>query len=398
MNDRERFLAVVRGEPVDYVPVFGFTGAPGVSAGCMRKTYDRLRATGMPDVGGCWDADGATPDLEGWYRYWGTTGPLTLDFFPAEPARGIGSERRVEGEFEIIEYETGARTRQVLDNDITYSMPDFQAYHVRDRASWKRYRELVTPGAPWSAQRIDAACGKYDGRTRPLVVSVGSTWGMIREIMGPETASTVLYDDPALVREIIEWQDWRRRTYLFPLIERVRPEALQADEDNCYKNGMLISPRHFVELCAPSYREISRVAEACGVAMVAVDSDGNTTELIPLLVECGVNALYPFEAKAGNDLALLRSRFPGFVFIGWLEKEVLNEGNEALIRTELTAKVPGLLERGRYFPNGDHGIQPLATFPGLCMFMTLLHELTGNPEGAYPRMQPRGKGPRPAIP
>ena len=55
MTDRERFVAVVRGEPCDYVPIFGFHGAPGVSAGCMRKTYDRLRATGMPDVGGCWD-------------------------------------------------------------------------------------------------------------------------------------------------------------------------------------------------------------------------------------------------------------------------------------------------------------------------------------------------------
>jgi hypothetical protein len=385
MTDRERFTAVVRGQPVDYVPVFGFIGAPGVSAGCMRKTYDRLRATGMPDVGGCWDIGGATPDLEGWYRYWGTTGPITLGFFPAEPARGIQRERRVQDGFEIIEYETGARTRQVLDNDITYSMPDFQVYHVRDRASWEFYRDRASPGAPWSASRIDAACRALDSRTRPLVIGVGSTWGTIRELMGPEAGSTVLYDDPALAREIVAWEDWIRRTYLFPLVARLRPEALQASEDNCYRGGMLISPRHFNELCAPSYREIAGVARDCGVPVAAVDSDGNVMELVPLLAECGVNALFPFEVKPGNDLFSLRARFPEFVLMGWLEKESLNEGNEAMIEAEIRTKVPRLLKAGRYFPNGDHGIQPLVTFPSLCRFMTLLHEVTGNPEGEYPR-------------
>jgi hypothetical protein len=127
------------------------------------------------------------------------------------------------------------------------------------------------------------------------------------------------------------------------------------------------------------------VARDCGVAMAAVDSDGNVMELVPLLAACGVNALFPFEGKPGNDLFSLRARFPEFVLMGWLEKESLNEGNEALIEAEIRTKVPRLLKSGRYLPNGDHGIQPLVTFPSLCRFMTLLHEVTGNPEGEYPR-------------
>jgi hypothetical protein len=30
-----------------------------------------------------------------------------------------------------------------------------------------------------------------------------------------------------------------------------------------------------------------------------------------------------------------------------------------VINAEIVSKVPSLLERGRYFPNGDHGIQPI---------------------------------------
>jgi hypothetical protein len=39
MTERERFLCMVRGETPDYVPIFGFPGAPGMSRGCMAKTH-----------------------------------------------------------------------------------------------------------------------------------------------------------------------------------------------------------------------------------------------------------------------------------------------------------------------------------------------------------------------
>ena len=107
-----------------------------------------------------------------------------------------------------------------------------------------------------------------------------------------------------------------------------------------------------------------------------------------MMLESGVNALYPFEVKARNDPFALRERHPDFIVMGGLEKECINEGNEDTIEREILSKVPDLLKQGRYFPNGDHGIQPLATFGNLCLFMTLLHEVTGNPEGEFPRARP----------
>ena len=77
---RERFLAVASGQAPDYVPIFGFPGAPDMSWGALRTTHERLVATGMPaHIGGCvtnWE----NRDVESWFRYWGTTGPISLDF------------------------------------------------------------------------------------------------------------------------------------------------------------------------------------------------------------------------------------------------------------------------------------------------------------------------------
>jgi len=386
MDDRERFKAVCAGERPDHVPIFGFSGAPGMSQGALRDVHARLVATGMPSwVDGCHSL-ARHDSVEGWFRYWGTTGPIELDFFPAEPARGIERTKRIEGGFEVVESETGAITRQVIDNDAVYSMPHFLVYDVRDRPSWEFYRARATPGPMWPRDRIEEECRRFDDRGRPLAVSVGSTWGQLRNLMGPEAACTILYDDPELAHEIIDFHCGLAEQYVFPLIERLRPEIVNAGEDCCYNHGMLISPEHFEEFCATFYRKVGRLAAACGVDMVAIDTDGDAMEFVPLVESCGVNAVFPFEVKAGNDLFALRQRHPGFVLMGWLEKECVNEGNEAMIEPEIMSKVPRLLEKGRYFPNGDHGLQPLVTFDSMCRFMTLLHDVTGNPEGEFPRI------------
>ena len=389
MTHLERFKAVCNFEQPDYVPIFGFAGAPGMSHGAMRLTHERLVETGMPDwIDGCFSLSNRGSS-EIWQRYWGTTGPLYLDFYPADRGgRGIASESRTEGDREIIEYETGALTRQVIQNDVTYAMPEFVRYHVSDRASWEFYRDRTVRGPRWSAERVEEACRKFDDRDRPLCVSVGSTWGRLRGLMGPYAASTVLHDDPDLAREIIDFYAKETETYLIPVIERLRPEILGAGEDCCFNHGMLLSPEHFDLFCAKVYRMSGQIASDCGADMLAIDTDGNAMELVPLVEACGVNAIYPFEVKAGNDLFALRERHPEFILMGWLEKEVVNQGNAAAIELEIMGKVPRLLKSGGYFPNGDHGIQPPVTFENLCKFMTMLHEVTGNPEGEFPRVRP----------
>lgn len=390
MTRLECFKAVCAGERPDYVPIFGLPGSPGVSEGCMAKTHQRLVATGMPGwVDGCFSLGGPRTN-DKWSRYWGTLVCEPIHVAPYEQVGpGIKSTRRVEGEYEVIEYETGAVTRQLLDNAVTYAMPHFVRRHVRDRESWELYKKLSpAPGRQWSKEKIDEFCRPYETgeRTRPLAVRMGGTWSRIRGLMGPLDAATILYEDPEMAHEMI---DSRTRTFeerVFSLIERLKPDILMCGEDNCYKQGMMITPEQFREFCAPYYRKLGALAKAVGVSMSAVDSDGNVMGLCPLLAECGMNALGPFEVKAGNDLPALRERLPDFIMIGGIEKEVLNEGAADRIESEIVSKVPALLDKGRYFPNADHGIQPMACFDNMRRFMTLLHELTNNPNGEYPRL------------
>jgi hypothetical protein len=387
VTNRERFLAVCRGEQPDYIPIFGFPGAPGMGGGCQTETMKRLIEKGMPEwVGAEYQIYSSDP-VPSWQRYWGTTSPIYAHFSLAKAAKGLKWERHEENGWEIYECETGARTRQVLDNDNIYIMPDFQAYHVSDRKSWEYYRERTAPSGARTMAEIEPEITAFNPGDYPVVMSVPGTWGPIRDLMGPERACTIMYDDPDLVREILRTTMDDFEKYTVPVIERIQPDIIQGWEDCCYNHGLLISPTQFREFCGPYYRRLAQLGRDCTTPMVTIDCDGHVMELVEILAECGLNSLFPFEAKGNNDLLALRKRYPHFILMGWLEKEVVNEGNEHLIEPEIMSKVPPLLKTGRYFPNGDHGLQPLVDFKGLCKFMTLLHDVTNNPEGEFPRIR-----------
>lgn len=386
MNDLERFRAVCLGQEPDYVPIFGFPGAPGMSRGCMAKTHKRLVATGMPsDVGGSTRLDDRDRGVESWKRYWGTTDPISCGVRRKYGAPGFRTESRIEGDFEIIESESGAITRQVIDNDITYSMPEYIEFPVRDRASWEFWKERMTPTQTRSRDELQEQLAPYAKRDRPLVVAVGGAYGFLRGLFGPARLSVMFYDDPALLHDIMAWRRERVKEDAFPVIEMVRPEVVHMGEDLCYNHGMLLSPAMFHAFCGSHYEAVCECARSSGALLVAIDTDGNLMEFADVAMSYGVNGLFPCEVKAGNDLFALRERHPELVLFGWLEKEVVNDGNAHLIDDEILCKVPPLLEKGRYFPNGDHGIQPLVTFAGLRRFMTLLHDVCRNPEGEFPR-------------
>jgi hypothetical protein len=379
MNELERFNAVVGFGRPDYWPLVTVWGLGYIHNAGLAK----LHREGLP---------AEVNDLESWCRYWGQ---CTFEGVGSlgDGAPGIREERSVEGGFEVIRYETGALTRQVIDNDNVYSMPQFVEFHVRDRATWEVYRDLTTPRRK-ATERLGEWSSRLSGRTRPLKIECGGTWGDIREEMGPERALLALYDCPDLVREMMAYKLWFFEEFRRPVIEALRPEVINVWEDFAYNHGMLISPAAFREFCAPFYRRVAEVGRDCGARLMIVDCDGKIDEFVGLLEEVGFNGTWPVEQVCGNDVLAYRARQGRFIFAGGIEKEIVNSGAGGRIEPELVPKVPEMLEKGGYLPMFDHALQPDVGFEELRRCMTRLHQICGSPEdlGEFPRATGGAKG------
>jgi uroporphyrinogen decarboxylase len=151
-------------------------------------------------------------------------------------------------------------------------------------------------------------------------------------------------------------------------------------EDMAYKSGPMISPTMFRKFIMPRYRQLTDLLRSHGIDMIIVDTDGNVNQLIPLWIECGVNASWPLEVAAGNDAIEMRKKYgTDFILMGNIDKQAMARGKEA-IREEVMTKVPFLLEKGGYFPSPDHMVPPDVSWENYCYFIDTLREIGGLPK------------------
>jgi hypothetical protein len=104
-------------------------------------------------------------------------------------------------------------------------------------------------------------------------------------------------------------------------------DAIGIMDDWGMQNGMMVSPEHFRRYYKPLYKEYVSVARKYG-KYVFMHSDGNIIEIIPDLIEIGIDALN--SQLFCMDIADLGKRFRGKItFWGEIDRQViLPSGNK----------------------------------------------------------------------
>jgi hypothetical protein len=300
---------------------------------------------------------------------------------------------REEGEYIVQRDYDGSIVRRLNTHDDT--IPQYLEYPVKDKKTWDEYKKLLDPFSPgrWPAGweiMTDANTqfplkpehrGKHwKHRDFPLGMNLLSLYGNPRNYMGVEALSIAIYDDPALVEEMVEWQSYLALEMLKKVFAAgVTLEWVWIWEDMCYNKGPLVSPKWVKEVMVPRYRPVVELLRSNGVDALILDCDGNIDELEPIWVDIGINATYPLECASGMDARNFRKKFgKDLIIFGNVDKRALAEGKQA-IDLELD-KVRELLASGGYFPNADHHIPPDVPYENIKYFMNELRKMSDYPE------------------
>ena len=142
-----------------------------------------------------------------------------------------------------------------------------------------------------------------------------------------------------------------------PVLERTTVEYVCLSEDLSMKTGPLISPSQYKAFIAPRLRRVIDFFKSNGVRYVCVDSDGTPEALIPMMLDAGVDALWPLERACVPDLdpIRLRKKFGRSLRLwGAVDKRVLVQGPDA-IDAHLRTFRP-LIEEGGFIPTVDHTV------------------------------------------
>nr|MDO8112999.1 uroporphyrinogen decarboxylase family protein [Candidatus Sigynarchaeota archaeon] len=107
-----------------------------------------------------------------------------------------------------------------------------------------------------------------------------------------------------------------------PLLEAGIP-ILYWGEDLGQKDRLLISPGHYERFFAKHLKEIGRLIHSYDARLI-MHSDGNVSEIIPVLIDCGIDGLQALEPASGMKLGELARKYRDkLAFLGALDQRVL---------------------------------------------------------------------------
>lgn len=199
-------------------------------------------------------------------------------------------------------------------------------------------------------------------------VHVGSICGGLTEglfkLRGFEDGYMDLAGDPALARRVMErilevkLAYWER---LLPQLDGVVDVVGEAD-DLGGQDRTLFSPATYRSLVKPLHRELFAYLHAHTDAKVFFHTCGSVRELIPDLIEIGVDVLNPVQVSAtGMDTAELKREY-GRDLVFWGggvdTQRVLGGGTPDDVRAEVGRRVRDLAPGGGFVFAAVHNIQP----------------------------------------
>lgn len=346
MNNRERFLNVLDGKPVDRMPAvhFGYWKElldEWAEQGHIPKLYSKLWLDGTY-------FDRKLDKLLGWdccFAYRGFAFNMLLPFFRRKTIKKADGGRY---------YRNGSGVT-LFEKDGAMGIPNEVDYLLKDRESYEKYYKPKFAYHKWRNSgtrlmnlRVQAS------KQYPRGFFVGSSIGTIRNICTVVGMSYMMCDDYELFKEIVD--DYNNMQYecLKTALKRgCKFDFLNYWEDICFKNGSLISPQMVRDLCFKHYKRVSDLAKSYGIKYISVDCDGDNTLLLKIWEEAGINVMFPIEYGTWQaDIKKIRETAPTLYGIGGMNKNVLSE-DEAAVDREIERLRP-LVKLGGYIPCPDH--------------------------------------------
>lgn len=357
MTNRERAMNILRGKPFDRFPAVHFGYWPELLQEWVQQGHIPKELTENYDDGN--EKDMELDRLIGWDFNWyhtvsarnglmPTFKPQVLEVFPDGSRRIFTSKGLIER----------------VKPGIT-SIPAEDDYTLKDREA---FETLYKPKMLFSPARVDLEYFKSFNETRPMDVPVGlhlgSVLGDIRSMVSVLGMSYLLYDeDEELFADIIDtYADMQYECAKAVLETGAKFDFAHYWEDICFKNGPLLSPDMFHDLCAKHYKKRNDLCHEYGIDIISLDCDGVTEKLLPTWFETGVNTMFPIEVGTWGDLfAPAREKFgKGMLGVGGMDKTALRK-DRAAVDAEIE-RMKRLASLGGFLPCPDHRLMPGTKF------------------------------------
>ena len=279
-----------------------------------------------------------------------------FDWMPLQGHREVLEET---DEWEITRNGAGAVFKHWKHKSGT---PEHVDFRMTSREVWEKdYRQAVQP----SASRVSAEdyrTALEAARKRGVWAYAGNSglWEIMRASMGDMCMFETFLLDPGWVLDFNRvYTDFYKSMYDILFAAAGLPDGVWLYDDLAYRNGTYCSPAALDKLFAPFYKEIADHIHSYGLPIV-FHCCGGMEEALPMIADCGYDALNPMERKSGCDpLKFARKYRDRLAFIGGLNAITIESGDMRQIMREADELIDGMRGIGAaYIFGSDHSLSP----------------------------------------
>lgn len=363
MNALERLRRTFRFEKTDRPPV--------MMQGAWPATFLRWEAEGLPANHRETNYFGMDPAP--------STGVMLgtcfwSPFIPRFTKRMVSQDE----EYQVF-WDPNGRLMKQRQGELDQSVGEYLRFPVTSRADWEAVKSRLDPSNPERYEGLAAAAQRQRSRPdEPVTQILSGPYRLLWHLFGDVGLCYALHDDPEMIKDIMRTWLALNCGALDTITAQMDVHFLTIMEDMSCNTGMMLSPAHFTAYMAPYYKElIAHAKRRSAYFGTMVDTDGNVEELIPLLLDCGVTAMTPFEVQAGMDVVDLRRRYgQRLVIKGGIDKRVLAKGRPDIDR-EIERVLPTFLKTGGYIVCLDHQAPPDIPLDNYMYFLQQVRRYSG---------------------
>ena len=267
-----------------------------------------------------------------------------------------GEEQRVieDTDEHIIAIDTRGRTVKLCKG--TASIPLPLDYPVKTRDDWERLKPRYAFSEDRLAEGWEETARQHIAEGRYTRVGIPGGFDEPRQLMGEEGVCMAFYDQPDLIRDMLETIGDTAEKVLDRVSSAVRIDALSVHEDMAGHSGSLVGPNQIREFILPYYRRAWDLVRSRGARIFDQDSDGDMNSVIPAFIDAGINVMHPCEPAAHMNIVKLREQYGTHVaFVGGIDKHVIRRSKDAIV-AELEYKIPPMVASGGCMLGLDHRI------------------------------------------
>ncbi len=201
-----------------------------------------------------------------------------------------------------------------------------------------------------------------------IISGVGGIFTRVWRIMGFETFSYALADQPDLVARLFQRVGEIQLAVFQRIVQMEDIGAMWYGDDMAYSEGLLVSPKILRRHVFPYLKEMGNICQHRGLPFI-LHSDGNLWPIMDDIIEAGFNAIQPIEPKAMDIVELKEKVGDRLCLIGNIDLGyTLTLGTPQEVEEEVKERIRCLAPGGGYCVSSSNTVTyyvPLENFKAM---------------------------------